>query len=223
MEKYILIACEESQEVCKAFRELGFIAYSCDLQRTNGNPQWHLLGDAIKAMEQRTGITQAGETIAVPRWDLIIAHPPCTYLCRSGERWFDVGKYGDKALQRLEDRKKAFDFFMRFANSDCPRIAIENPIGYVSTHYRKPDQIIQPWQFGHEASKATCLWLKNLPKLKPTDIVSKGEFVQFPNGGRMSKWYAEAFYLKPRERAKVRSKTFHGIALAMARQWGEIL
>ena len=107
----------------------------------------------------------------IPQWDLIIAHPPCTYLTVTGNRWFDEDKYGEAAIERKKERKKAVSFFMRFANCDCERIAIENPVGYMSTHYRKPDQIIQPYQFGHPFSKKTCLWLKGLPKIEPTNIV----------------------------------------------------
>lgn len=215
----VLVACEESQRVCIAFRERGHNAFSCDIQEpSGGHPEWHILGDVLGIMNpDEYGVTfqtMDGKTHSIfCEWDLIIAHPPCTYLTNTGAKWFDISKYGEKAKQRYIERDKAFDFFMNFVNCDCEHIAIENPIGYMSTHYRKPDQIIQPYQFGHEAQKSTCLWLKGLPKLQPTKIVGKGEFVTHPCGHRTQKWYDNAT-------AKERSKTFPGIALAMAEQWG---
>ena len=210
----VLVACEESQEVCKAFRALGHEAYSCDIQEcSGGHPEWHFQQDVTPLLKEK--------------WDLIIAHPPCTYLTVSGNRWFNVERYGEKALQREREREAAADFFMLFVNADCPRIAIENPIGYMNTHYRKADQIIQPYQFGHPVSKSTCLWLKGLPKLQPTKIVepeiihSKGKAGGFSGAswcvrdeqGKILRWN------DPRT-AKARSKTFPGIARAMAEQWG---
>lgn len=150
--------------------------------------------------------------------DLIIAHPPCTYLTVSGNRWFDVARYGDKAIKRIEDRQKAIEFFMMFANADCDKIAIENPIGVMSTYYRKPDQIIQPYWFGSHERKATCLWLKNLPPLEPTDIVEPD--IVRGKGYTMSRIAYETFKLPPAERSRIRSKTFIGVAEAMAEQWG---
>jgi hypothetical protein len=204
----ILISCEESQEICKAFRALGHEAYSNDLQEcSGGHPEWHLKMDcfeAIKYLEQLTG----------RKIDLIIAHPPCTYLTISANRWYkDQPKRKSGVLvgeARRKARKEAIEFFMKFVNLDCLHIAIENPIGIMSTEYRKPDQIIQPWMFGHGETKATCLWLKGLPKLVPTNIVSGRE--------------QRIFKLSPTEdRAKLRSKTYQGIALGMAEQWGEYL
>jgi site-specific DNA-cytosine methylase len=183
----VLVACEESQEVCKAFRERGHEAYSCDLQDcSGGHPEWHIKADALELIKIK--------------WDLIIAHPPCTDLAVSGARWFEQ--------KRKDGRQRdAIDFFMRFVNADCEHIAIENPVGIMSTHYRKPDQIIQPWMFGHGETKATCLWLKGLPPLEPTDIVD----------GREQRVWKMA---PGPDRAKLRSKTYPGIARAMAEQWG---
>ena len=183
----VLVACEESQEVCKAFRARGHEAYSCDIQEcSGGHPEWHLQVDAL-------------EMLKLP-WDLIIAHPPCTDLAVSGARWFQE--------KRADGRQaKSIEFFMAFANANAPRIAIENPIGIMSSIYRKPDQIIQPWQYGHGETKATCLWLNGLPPLKPTKIV----------GGREQR----VWKMPPGpDRAKLRSKTLPGIARAMAEQWG---
>jgi hypothetical protein len=154
------------------------------------------------------------------KWDLLIAHPPCTYLTVTGNRWFNVERYGDKAKQRLVDRKEAADFFMAISYADCDRIAIENPIGYMNTYWRKPDQIIQPYMFGDPFEKKTCLWLKNLQKLIPTKVVEPPARVKFDSGKTMPAWYADAWHLSPAERAMVRSKTFPGIAKAMAEQWG---
>ena len=203
----VLVACEESQEVCKAFRELGHEAYSCDIQDcSGGHPEWHLKQDVIPLLGQE--------------WDLIIAHPPCTFLTVTGNRWFDVERYGDKAIQRQKDREKAVEFFMQFVNAKCEKIAIENPIGYMSTAYKKPTQIIHPYMFGDPARKATCLWLKGLPKLTPTNMVEP-VIIQYQNGkGTDNPWHMDTMKLPPKERAKARSKTFPGIAKAMAEQWG---
>lgn len=206
----VLIACEESQEVCKAFRALGHEAYSCDVQEpSGGHPEWHILGDAIPVLQGGQVYTMDGQMHDVGRWDLLIAHPPCTHLSISGARWFAEGK------KPLSLREEAAAFFMRFANADVPRIAVENPVSVMSTLYRKPDQIIHPWQFGHPTEKTTCLWMKNLPKLKETKNV-KEEFLALPKGKRNA-----LHWLSPGpERAKLRSKTFPGIARAMAEQWG---
>lgn len=156
---------------------------------------------------------------------LVIAHPPCTYLTVTGNRWFNTGRYGEKAVRRLQLREEASAFFMAFVNANVCKIAVENPVGYMSTHYRKPDCIIQPYEFGHHARKKTCLWLKGLPALRPTNIVDAGDIL--PGGYSVG---ASANYAKdeagkimrwndPRT-AKARSKTFPGIARAMAEQWG---
>ena len=182
----VLVACEESQRVCTAFRDRGHEAYSCDIiDCSGGHQEWHIKRDVLEILEG---------------WDLIIAFPPCTDLAVSGARWFEE-KRKDGRQQR------SIDFFMKLVNAPCDRIAIENPIGIMSSLYRKPDQIIQPWQFGHGETKSTCLWLKNLPLLEPTKIVSGRE--------------QRVWRMPPSaDRAKERSKTYEGIALAMAEQWG---
>ena len=183
----VLVACEESQVVCKAFRDIGHDAYSCDLLDYSGeHPEWHIKADAMEIIKIR--------------WDLIIAHPPCDHLAVSGARWFPE-KIADGRQQQ------GIDFFMSLANANIPKIAIENPIGIMSTIWRKPDQIIQPWQFGHGETKATCLWLRGLPKLEPTDIVE----------GREQRIWKMA---PSEDRARLRSLTYQGIADAMADQWG---
>ena len=223
----VLVACEESQEVCKAFRSRGHEAFSCDIQEcSGGHPEWHIQGDCLPLLNGNcTFQTADGVTYILPdRWDLIVAHPPCTYLTVTGNRWFNVEKYGEKAVQRERERMKAIEFFMQFVEADCDKIAIENPVGIISTVYRKPDQIIQPYEYGHHARKKTCLWLKGLSKLKPTNIVDPGEIME---GGysvgahadgrdESGKWLR---YSDPAV-AKLRSKTFPGIARAMAEQWG---
>ena len=222
----VLIACEESQEVCKAFRARGHEAYSCDVQEpSGGHPEWHILGDALEALNGGKIVTMDGTERFVGKWDMLIAHPPCTFLAVSGNRWFNVDRYGDKAVERLKAQKEAADFFMAFIQADIPRVCVENPVGYMSTHYRKPDCIVQPYEFGHPARKATCLWLKNLPPLIPTDVVRPGEIVHGGFSVGASANYATdengkiLTWNDPRT-AKARSKTFPGIAKAMAEQWG---
>ena len=164
----VLVACEESQAVCTAFRELGHEAYSCDIiPCSGGHPEWHIKGDALEVINPIDGvdfITMDSQIHHIEKWDMIIAHPPCTYLTITSNRWFNVERYGEKAIQRHRDREDAIRFFMAFANANCDRIAIENPVGVMSTRYRKPDQIIQPWQFAlsedEHTEKTTCLWLK---------------------------------------------------------------
>ena len=208
MKLRILLACEESQAVTKEFRKLGHEAYSCDiLPESGGHPEWHLQQDVTKLLEQH--------------WDLIIAFPPCTYLTVTGNRWFNVEKYGDKALKRIEDRKDAINFFMLFSNANVDHVAIENPVGIMSTEWRKPNQIINPFQFGDPFEKKTCLWLKGLPELTPTNIVEPAPRKFFESGKSMPAWYAECWHLPSEERSKMRSKTFLGIAEAMAKQWSE--
>ena len=216
----VLIACEESQEVCKAFRERGHRAFSCDIQEcSGGHPEWHIQGDALLLLNGNCSFvtsdththTQVGE------WDLIIAHPPCTDLAVSGARWFPE-------KQKDFRQQKACVFFMHFALAHCKRIAVENPIGIMSNCYRKPDQIIQPYEYGHPVRKATCLWLSGLPKLKPTEIVRTTEDSHgFSIGGAMRYAYDENGKILPwsdPRTAKARSKTYTGIAEAFAEQWG---
>ena len=191
----VLVACEYSGAVRDAFRAMGHDAVSCDLLPTDV-PGPHHQGSVLDIIDDG--------------WDMMIAFPPCTHLAVSGARWF--------AAKRADGRQQmAIDFFMELANANIPKIAIENPVGIMSTEWRKPDQIIQPWQFGHEATKSTCLWLKGLKKLRPTNIVDKGERHVTKSGRSLPKWYN----LPPSEdRWKVRSTTFQGIADAMAQQWG---
>lgn len=203
----VLVACEESQAVTINLRKLGHEAYSCDiLPCSGGHPEWHLRQDVIPLLKEK--------------WDMIIAFPPCTHLAVSGARHFEKKRKDGRQQQ-------AIDFFMEFVNADCPRIAIENPIGIMSTIYRKPDQIIQPWMFGDKFTKSTCLWLKGLPKLEPTNIVEKGEFFEWTdkNGKkkRQPKWFYDSLKnaKSKEERSIIRSKTFPGIAMAMASQWGK--
>lgn len=222
----VLIACEESQRVCTAFRERGIEAYSCDLQEcSGGHPEWHIMGDCLPLLNGRCEFyTMDGTQHYIGRrWDMIIAHPPCTFLTVTGNRWFNVEQYGEKAVQRQKDREEAVRFFMGIASADCDRIAIENPIGVMSTAWRKPDQIIQPYEYGHPMRKATCLWLKFLPKLIPTEVVEPEVYYYTAKNGRIksdSRWRSQC---GKEERAKIRSKTFPGIAKAMAEQWGGLL
>ena len=218
----VLIACEESQEVCKAFRKKGHRAFSCDIEECSGGyPQWHIKDDCLNVMNGDVDfITESGEVNYVWKWDIIIAHPPCTYLCMSGQKHCNVDLFGDKAIERQKQRDKAIDFFFKFVNADCEKIAIENPVGIMTRLYRKPDQYIQPLQFGHPTSKKTGLWLKGLPKLIPTNIVEQ-EFYISKTGRKWDKWFFESSCISDlKERSKFRSKTFPGIAKAMADQWG---
>ena len=203
----ILVACEESQAVTIELRKLGYEAYSNDiLECSGGHPEWHIQGDAIK--EAYSG-----------KYNMMIAFPPCTHLAVSGAAWFEEKRKDGR-------QQEGIDFFMALMKAPIEKICIENPIGIMSDIYRKPDQIIQPWQFGDEAQKSTCLWLKNLNKLTPTNIVGKGEFFEWNDGktGKLKRqplWFFEAFKnaKTPEERSTLRSKTFPGIAKAMAEQF----
>lgn len=220
--KKLLVACEESQRVCIEFRKKGWEAYSCDIvSNGGGHPEWHIKQDVIPLLNGNCEfITEDGIKHEIKgKWDMIIAHPPCTYLTNTGNRHFNVEKYGDKARQRLKDREKAFKFFMKFVNADCEKIIIENPIGYCSTHYKKPTQIIQPWWFGQHYTKATCLWIKGVQPLiqsikdKPNDCKSYAWETMYDENGKTISWGSD-------ESKRLRSKTFHGVAKAMAEQWG---
>ena len=204
----ILVACEESQAVTIELRRLGHEAYSCDIQEcSGGHPEWHIKGDVLPLLNGDCEFyTMDGERHAISgRWDMIIAFPPCTDLAVSGARHF--------AKKRADGRQQAsVDFFMKFANAYCDRIAIENPVGIMSTHFRKPDQIINPWQFGHPETKKTCLWLKNLKPLEETENVYT-YMMKLPQKERNRiHWMGSGH-------AKERSKTYPGIARAMAEQW----
>lgn len=218
----ILVACEESQAVTIELRRLGHNAYSCDIiPCSGGHPEWHIQRDVLPLLDGFVLFNTADGTphFVGSRWDMIIAFPPCTYLTVTGNRWFNIERYGDKAVQRHKDRADAIKFFLAFANANCDKIAIENPVGIMSSEWRKPNQIINPYQFGDPFEKKTCLWLKGLPELKPTNIVGTPPRKQFESGKTMPAWYAEIWHLPKEERAKIRSKTFPGIAAAMAEQW----
>ena len=222
----VLVACEESQRVCTEFRKLGHEAYSCDIEPcSGGHPEWHIQDDVLPLLNGNCDFKTVNGDMhhLTGKWDMIIAFPPCTYLTVTGNRWFNVEKYGEKAIQRQKDRDAAIEFFLKFANADCERIAIENPIGVMSSEYQKPNQIIHPYMFGDPERKSTCLWLKNLPCLIPTNIV-KPNIIKYKNGkGTDSSWHVNTMSLPPAERAKARSKTFLGIAKAMAEQLGKEL
>ena len=212
----VLIACEESQATCKEFRKLGHEAYSCDiLDQSGGHPEWHIKGDCL--IEAYSG-----------KYDLMVAHPPCTYLALSGNRWL-YNQDGSKNEERWHNQKEALDFVRKLLNAPIKHIALENPISVISSHIRKPDQIVQPYMFGDKAQKSTCLWLKNLPLLKATNIVDKGEFFEWIDSktGKKKKqplWFYEALQKakSPEERRTLRSKTFQGMAQAFAEQWGDL-
>ena len=242
----VLIACEESQAVCKAFREKGHNAFSCDIQPcSGGHPEWHIQGDVLKIINPYffETVLQYGSYFKTcddkhhfihGKWDLIIAFPPCTDLAVSGAMHFEK--------KRADGRqRKSIEFFCAFLNADCDKIVIENPIGIISGDYilnhfpdlaaqytlpRKPSQIIHPWMFGDPHAKSTCLWIKGLHNLVP-EVTDQPDLEWFDwidgktgKKKRQPKWYAEAWKLPPKERARVRSKTFPGIATAMAEQWG---
>ena len=218
----ILVACEESQAVTKELRRLGHEAYSNDIiECSGGHPEWHIRWDALSLINGNcTFLTDDGEIHRIDgKWDMLIAFPPCTYLTVTGNRWFNVERYGEKAVQRSKDREDAIKFFMAFANADCEKIAIENPVGIMSSEWRKPNQIINPYEFGDPFEKKTCLWLKGLPELKPTNIVEVPPRKHFESCKSMPAWYADCWHLPKDERAKLRSKTFPGIAKAMSECW----
>lgn len=201
----VLVACEESQTVCMAFRERGHEAYSCDIQPcSGGHPEWHIKVDALELLKMK--------------WDLIIAHPPCTYISNAGARWLFAGKKLNE--ERYEKGLEGKQFFMRFLDADCPRIAVENPIPSAIFGIERPSQIIQPFMFGHPYSKKTCLWLKGLPPLMATEIVH--DHIPYVSSGTYSKTHDPKYGGASRKggAAKSRSKTFPGIAKAMAEQWG---
>lgn len=233
----ILVACEESQRVCIEFRNKGHEAYSCDMiECSGGHPEWHIMGDVIPLLNGNCEFQTVDGVLhkVSGKWDMIIAFPPCTHLAVSGARWFKN--------KRDDGRQKdGIEFFCKFMKADCNKIVIENPIGIISGDYipkwfpeladkydlpKKPTQIIHPWMFGDNYSKSTCLWIKGLPHLIP--LVTEQpelEWFELVDGKtgkkkRQPKWYADAWHLPPEERAKVRSKTFPGIAKAMADQWG---
>ncbi len=210
----ILVACEESQRVCMAFREKGHRAFSCDvIECSGGHPEWHIQQDVIPLLNGNCEFkTCDGKVHTVNgKWDMIIAFPPCTHLCNSSQRWFTEGKKPMK-LQR-----EAISFFYKFVMADCEKIVIENPIGIMSSCYRKPDCIINPYEFGETECKNTCLWLKGVELLKPTKIIPKE---QRTNNLWKAVFDGKQYSWNDTETARLRSQTFPGIAKAMAEQWG---
>jgi len=209
MGERILLACEESQAVTKEMRALGLEAWSCDIEPcSGGHPEWHIQGDVTPILSED--------------WGLIIAFPPCTYLTVTGNKWMKP-EFASRFPTRQQDRRDAISFFNQFVGAKCPRVAVENPVGVMSSEYRKPDQIIHPYHFGDPARKATCLWLKGLPLLRHTNVVEP-VIIRLKNGkGTDSPWHLDTMKLPPKERAAARSKTFPGIAKAMAQQWGPLV
>ena len=204
----VLIACEESQAVCKAFRERGHNAFSCDLKPcTGGHPEWHIQGDVLPLLDKK--------------WDLIIAHPPCTYMSKAGARWM-YPTAGNISQERLAKAMEAKEFFLKILNADCDRIAIENPRPLKVVQLPKPSQVIQPYQFGHPYSKATCLWLKGLLPLEPTEVLTEYKPYCPSNTGGVTRGqsYNKGGAIRAADDCVNRSKTFDGIAKAMAEQWG---
>lgn len=208
----VLVACEESQVVTKAFREHGHEAYSCDtLDCSGGYPEWHIKDDVLNHLDEN--------------WDCIISHPPCTYLSVTGNKWMKP-EFRERFPNRIQQRKDAIEFFMIFANADCEHIAIENPVGIMSSEWRKPDQYVHPYFFGDKHSKKTGLWLKGLPLLEPTNMVEP-EMYTYKTGPKKGRkdpmWHVETLKLPPAERSIARSKFFPGFAKVMAEQWGNYL
>ena len=219
----VLVACEESQRVCMAFRERGHETYSCDIQPcSGGHPKWHIMQDVIPLLNGNCELKTSDGTIhkIEGKWDLIIAHPPCTYLTLAGNKWFKP-EFTDRFPDRQKQRKEAIDFFMAIANADCDKISIENPVGVMSSQWRKPDQYIEPYMFGDPEKKKTGIWLKGLPLLKPTNIVEP-VIIHCKSGANEPRWHMETMHLPKEERSRVRSQTFIGIAHAMADQWSDI-
>ena len=218
----VLVACEESQIVCKEFLKKGHNAFSCDIIAPSGDrPDRHILSDVMEILNTPTGFcTMDGKYHFITKWDLIIAHPPCTYLCRSGCKHYNVEIYGDKAIERQKKREDAINFFLKIADANCEKICIENPMGIMSTVYKKPTHYIQPYEFGHPCKKKTGLWLKNLTPLKSTNIVTPQTHTT-KSGKVWDIWFWKSSLISDKnERAKFRSKTFKGLAEAMANQWG---
>lgn len=233
----VLVACEESQRVTIEFRKLGHNAFSCDIEpESGGHPEWHINADVLPLLNGYCSFkTVDGMNHNIPsKWDMIIAFPPCTHLAVSGAAWFEEKRNDGRQREGIE-------FFCKFLEAECEKIVIENPIGIISGNYipkyfpdlaekynlpRKPTQIIQPWMFGDNYSKSTCLWEKCVKPLEQIIKVQPDlEWLEWIDGKtgqkkRQLKWFADAWHLPAEERARVRSKTFPGIAKAMAEQWG---
>lgn len=217
----VLIACEESQAVCVEFRKLGFEAYSCDLlQCSGGHPEWHIKQDVLLVIKGGVFTCESGDIVNIEKWNAMVAHPTCTFLTNSGVCWL-YNKDGSKNIDRWDNLEDGALFFSKLLNADIEFIGVENPIPHkyaIELMGRKYDQLIQPYQFGHPESKATCLWLKGFPKLMETENV-KEKWKSLPKNEAQ-----RLHYLPPGpERAKLRSKTFKGIAEAIAIQWGNFL
>ena len=227
----ILVACEESQAVTTELRKLSHEAYSCEIiDQSGGHPEWHIQCDVLPLLDGYCAFKTCDGTKhnLSDRWDMIIAFPPCTYLTSAGTRHYSLKMNPpEKVAARIKEREKAAEFFLSFANADCDRIAIENPVGHMNTHYRKPNQIIHPYYFGEPVQKRTCLWLKGLRELTPTNMLPAPEPIYICQGekckGKKINWCEAMKTGKGKgtqeERAKARSKTFPGIAKAMAEQW----
>lgn len=222
----VLIACEESQTVCKAFREIGHEAYSCDIQEpSGGHPEWHILGDALEAIRGGQITTMDGIRHDIGQWDMLIAHPPCTYLSNAATRAFSLRvTEAEKVVERWKNRAYGAVFFMNFALANIEKVCVENPVGFMNTAYRKANQIIDPYMFAESVddkenyvTKRTCLWLKGLPPLKGTGLPKPDNAALF---GRSPRGKAYCWNETFSRSGKVRSKTFPGIAKAMAEQWG---
>jgi hypothetical protein len=230
----ILVACEESQAITKELRLLGHNAFSCDLLKcSGGHPEWHFNTDVFKIIKNKGGDLQTRDFIKVEKWDMMIAHPPCTYLASSGARWYydpiDKNKPVNERRphplfpNRAKHREEAVSFFLKLWRVKIDKVVIENPIGIMSSRLFPPTQIVHPYMFGDKATKSTCLWIRGLEKLMidKKKLVSKGEVLVFPSGKKMQVWYAEALAKSknPEERRTLRSKTFRGMAKEMALQW----
>ena len=231
----VLVACEESQEVCKAFRAKGHEAYSCDIiSCSGGHPEWHIKDDVLKVLRGGQFITMDNMSHYVSQWDMVIAFPPCTHLAVSGAAWFEKKRADGRQREGIE-------FFCNFLELECEKVVVENPVGIISGDYipkyfpdiaerfnlpQKPTQIIHPWMFGDNYSKSTCLWVRGVKPLEPiVKVQPELEWFEWIDGKtgkkkRQPKWFADAWKLPAKERARVRSKTFPGIAKAMADQWG---
>ena len=214
----VLCACEESQAVCIAFRDQGSEAYSCDVQPcSGGHPEWHIQADCLELIGGGTFVTSDGVSHTVEAWDIIIAFPPCTYMTNASAVRMRV--HGEIVPERYAKAMEAKAFFMEFYNADCPHICIENPTPMKIVGLPPYTQAIQPWQYGHPYTKRTCLWLKNLPNLEPTDIITEGIQPYVNGGNKDSHGNYRQFKGRNERDPKTRSKTFPGIAQAMASQW----
>lgn len=216
----VLVACEESQTVCKAFREKGHIAFSCDLQEcSGGHPEWHINGDCLSLLDGDCEfVTQDGiKHTQVGEWDLIIAHPPCTYMSKAGARWM-YPTAGNISEERLKLAMEAKEFFFKMLNAKCKRIAVENPVPLKVVGLPEPTCSVQPYEHGEPFSKKTCLWLKNLPPITPTNIVSNYKPYLPSNTGGAKRGQKHSRGVA--KNAKEASKTFKGVAQAMCEQWG---